>query len=149
MRRPLTAFPPAAATLLGSLALLTASPAGLARAAAQEARDGYRSTLDSVYTAGQAAAGKEVYQRVCSECHVLDWYEGDIVRAWEGAPLYNFYDLIRTTMPQSNPGNLRSRDYVAMIAYILELNGMPTGDEPLSARRSVLTRILFEWRDEP
>lgn len=106
-----------------------------------------RTTLDGVYTAEQAAQGKEIYQRVCSACHVLDYYAGDVLRVWDGAPVYGLYDLIRTKMPENNPGSLRSREYVAMIAYILELNGMPPGEEALSARGSVLRNIIFQWRD--
>jgi hypothetical protein len=35
-----------------------------------------------------------------------------------------------------------------MIAYILELNGMPAGAEALSSRRSELRNIVFKWTDE-
>lgn len=107
-----------------------------------------RTTMDGVYSAEQAAQGKEIYQRVCSACHVLDYYAGDVLRVWEGTPVFGLYDLIRTKMPENNPGSLRSREYVAMIAYILELNGMPPGEEALSARSSALQNIIFQWRDE-
>lgn len=104
-------------------------------------------TQDGIYSQEQADRGKQVYVRVCSQCHPLDWYQGDIMRAWEGAPIYNFYQLVSTSMPQSNPGSLPRRDYVDMLAYILELNGMPPGEESLSSRSSVLQNILFRWRD--
>jgi mono/diheme cytochrome c family protein len=109
---------------------------------------GLRTTLDGVYTAEQAALGRQRYQRVCSECHALDYYSGATIRPWAGADVYSMYNLIRTQMPQNNPGSLRPREYVAMIAYILELNGMPAGAEALSSRRSVLQNIVFKWTDE-
>ena len=109
---------------------------------------GTRTTLDGVYTAEQAALGKQAYQRVCSECHSLDYYSGATIRPWAGANVYSMYNLIRTQMPQNNPGSLRPREYVAMIAYILELNGMPAGGEALSSRRSELQNIVFKWTDE-
>jgi mono/diheme cytochrome c family protein len=105
--------------------------------------------MDGVYTSAQAAEGREIYVRACSQCHVLDYYAGEIMQAWEGVPVFDLYDQIRTNMPENNPGSLRSREYVAMMAYILELNGMPTGEEPLSGRSSVLKNIVFQWRDEP
>ena len=58
------------------------------------------------------------------------------------------YNLIRTQMPENNPGSLRPREYAALIAYILELNGMPAGAEALSSRRSELQNIVFKWTDE-
>ena len=109
---------------------------------------GARTTLDGVYTSEQAALGRQTYQRVCSECHSLDYYSGATIRPWAGADVYSMYNLIRTQMPQNNPGSLRPREYVAMIAYILELNGMPAGGEALSSRRSELQSIVFKWTDE-
>ena len=114
-------------------------------AAAQEADT--RTTQDGVYTAEQAEDGREIYMAVCSACHVLDYYTGAVVEAWEGAPVFDLYDLIRTKMPENNPGSLRSREYVAMLAYIMELNGLPPGEEPLSARSSVLKNIIFQWNE--
>lgn len=108
-----------------------------------------RTTLDGVYTEEQAERGRETYVRVCAECHALDWYTGDMVRSWEGAPLYGLFEVIQTTMPQNNPGSLRRRQYVDMLAYILELNGMPPGDAELSTGTSRLRQILFRWSDGP
>jgi len=104
------------------------------------------STLDGVYTAEQAERGKATYMRVCSECHALDYYQGTTLRAWEGAPLFDLFDVIITRMPENNPGSLRRRDYVDMMAYILELNGMPPGEQPLPSRASALRQIFFRWR---
>ena len=126
--------------------LLTALGIGGVPLSAQEAEG--RTTLDGVYTVEQAATGKEIYQRVCSECHALDYYTGATLRPWAGADVYSLYDLIRTQMPQNNPGSLRPREYAAMIAYILELNGLPAGTEALPSRRSALQSIIFKWIDE-
>ena len=125
---------------------ITAAVGLLALAPAAEAQERL-TTQDGIYTSEQAARGKQVYVDVCAQCHPLDWYQGSIMRAWEGAPIYNFFQVVRTTMPQSNPGSLRGRDYVDMLAYILELNGMPPGEDALSARRSELSNILFQWSD--
>ena len=104
-----------------------------------------QTTQDSVFTAEQAALGKQVYQRVCVECHTLDFYKGNTLRSWEGAPIFGLYELIRTRMPENNPGSLKSREYVDVIAYILEINGMPSGEASLRPRASMLKNILIKW----
>lgn len=106
-------------------------------------------TQQGVYTTEQAARGKRAYQETCVGCHVLDWYRGDVVRVWDGQPLFGLFDVISTRMPEDNPGGLSRRQYVDMLAYILELNGMPAGDRELSTGASRLRQILFEWRDKP
>jgi mono/diheme cytochrome c family protein len=115
-------------------------------ASAQEAVD--PTTLDGVYTAEQAEAGQRIYQRVCVSCHTLDWYTGDVVRAWTGGSLYGLYDVISTAMPEDNPGSLSSGEYVQVLAYILSLNGLPAGAEPLSTRRSRLRAIRFQFPED-
>lgn len=135
-----------AGALLGA-ALTLGVGAGEARGQAGE--EAPPTTQDGVYTAEQAERGRETYMRVCSQCHALDWYTGDIVRAWNGAPIYGLFEVISTTMPQDNPGSLQRRQYVDMIAYILELNGMPAGEAELSTGTSRLRQILFQWSDRP
>lgn len=106
-----------------------------------------RSSLDGVYTVEQAQEGARVYQRVCAECHAKDEYTGDMMAGWEGAPLYDLWDIITSTMPENNPGSLSRSEYVGILAYILELNNMPAGSEELSSRASALRNILFRWSD--
>lgn len=129
-----------ALALLGSLVV----PGALAA----QSSDDTRTTQEGVYTAAQAARGKQVYQDSCVGCHVLDWYTGEVVRVWNGQPVFGLFELIRTRMPEDNPGGLSRRQYVDVLAYILELNGMPSGDQELSTGASRLRQILFEWRDE-
>lgn len=114
---------------------------GVGPASAQESS----STLDGVYTDEQAERGRATYARTCSQCHTLDWYTGDLMKAWAEAPVFNLFEVISTTMPEDNPGSLPRRDYVDMIAYILKLNGMPPGDAELSTGASRLRQILFRW----
>jgi mono/diheme cytochrome c family protein len=128
-------------------ALLAAVPSDGLRAQAQDPEA--RSTLDGVFTAEQAARGRQTYIDSCTECHALDWARGDVVRSWEGAPLYGFFELLNRTMPESNPGSLSRRDYVDIIAYMLQVNGMPPGDQALSTGTSRLRQIIFRWSDNP
>ncbi len=106
-----------------------------------------RTTLDGVFTAEQAAEGKMVYQRVCSSCHTLDWYQGQPLRSWDGAAVYALFEIILVGMPEDNPGSLPRKSYVDVLAYILELNGLPAGETPLPSGRSSLNAILFKFEE--
>ena len=129
-------------TLTAAAALLIAAPV-----TAQADPEG-PTTLDGVFTAEQAEAGRIVYQQKCVGCHTLDWYTGDIIHAWEGGSLFALFEVISTTMPQDNPSSLQRRQYVEVLAYILELNGLPAGETPLSSGRSRLNAIRFEFPKE-
>lgn len=128
---------------LTTLALLAPAPAPA------QTTDEPVTTLDGVYTAEQAERGRRIYQQSCAGCHALDWYQGDAVRSWQGAPLYSLFDVISTNMPEDNPGSLTRRQYVDVLAYILGLNDLPTGDEELSTGASRLRQILIQLRNEP
>ena len=85
---------------------------------------------DSVplYTEEQATTGAVVFGKICAECHEKKDVAGADFRAkWTGRPVWELYELVRTTMPDSNPGSLSRDDYAAAIAYILKLNGLPAG----------------------
>lgn len=141
----------ALAALLGLLAVGPSPAAAPAEAAApalgQEAVS--RTIRDGVYTAEQAERGKQVYKRACTECHTLDWYRGDVMKPWDGASLSELYDVIARLMPQDNPGSLKRREYVDILAYILSLNGMPAGAEELPAKPAALKEILIKRRNKP
>lgn len=127
---------------LAAAALLFATQAEAAgpRAAAP------RTTRDRIYTAEQAARGKQAYTRACAQCHALDVYGGNTMKAWEGGSLHDFYELIATTMPKGNPGSLKRREYADVVAYILSLNSMPIGDQELPSRAADLKAIRIKWR---
>ena len=70
-------------------------------------------------------------------------------KSWEGATLLGLYESIATTMPQNNPGSLKPREYVALLAYILSLNDMPTGGQALPDTPDALGKIVITWRNKP
>jgi quinoprotein glucose dehydrogenase len=107
-----------------------------------------RTTRDRIYTSEQAERGREVYKRVCAECHALEFYRGDVMKAWDGGSLADLYDALSRLMPQRNPGSLKRREYTDILAYILSLNGMPAGEQELPARPDGLKEIRIKWRDK-
>lgn len=104
-----------------------------------------RTSRDRVYTSEQASRGKQVYQRVCAECHALDFYRGDVMKAWDGGSMSDLYDAVSVMMPKSNPGSLKRREYLDILAYILSLNGMPPGEGELPFRPEDLKAIRIKW----
>jgi len=81
-----------------------------------------------VYTAAQAERGKAVYAAVCAECHELEDFTNEDFRSeWNGVSLYEFFETIRTTMPDENPGTLTRAQYVDVVTYVLKLNELPEG----------------------
>ena len=108
-----------------------------------------RTTRDRIFTAEQAERGKDVYKRACSQCHALDFYRDDIMKPWDGGSLSDLYDAISTRMPPGNPGSLKRREYVDVLAYILSLNTMPAGDQELPSRAADLKAIRIKWRTKP
>ena len=73
-----------------------------------------------------------------------DWFTGSLLESWAGATVEMLYELIRTTMPQDRPSSLERQQYADVLAYIFELNGLPAGQQELSADKEALRAILIE-----
>lgn len=126
-------------------ALYAAALAGLAGGAAGQSADSLRSTTEGVFTNEQALRGERIVLDVCAACHQSDYFTGTFQASWRGARVSTLYDLIRTSMPEDNPGGLRRSEYADVLAYIFQLNGLPPGDEALGSTKSALERIVIEW----
>ena len=106
-----------------------------------------------VYTQDQAVQGARIYPSACSECHgkalegVPD--EGNPALAspgfmveWDGQTMA---DLVRHmhTGPSDQPGDMDPDTAVALTAFILNQNGVPSGKTPLSTDAKDEAKILF------
>jgi mono/diheme cytochrome c family protein len=81
-----------------------------------------------LYSEAQAERGRTVFTNVCAECHEMeDLTNEDFRQNWDGTTLYELFDLIRTTMPDEEPGTLTPQQYVDVTAYVLQLNKLPAG----------------------
>jgi mono/diheme cytochrome c family protein len=119
--------------------------AAAAPGSAQTRPDSARSVVAGVYTAAQAAKGETVFRTVCANCHASSQFAGAaFLKPWAGRSVFNLFDQISTAMPQDNPGGLAAADYLAVITYILKLNGFPSGTTELSADEAALKRIRFD-----
>lgn len=136
------AIPPV--VILGALGLFltsTASP-GLAQ---DSGSTGDRSTLEGVYSESQASKGQETYRKYCTECHTPRTVSGTAFKkVWAGRTIYDYYALLRSTMPEDEPGKLSPGQYAEIIAYLLRLSGYPAGERELPGEEEALIRIRID-----
>ena len=139
---------------------LTASVSGLATgtvaaaATGEGARVGLQETSstvrDGVFTAAQARRGRRVYRQNCEACHGPDLKGaelgpslagGDFIVFWTELSVGSLFERIRVSMPEDGPGRLTDEEYTDVVAYLLDANDYPAGDQELPADKTALDRI--------
>jgi len=114
-----------------------------------------RSVWDGVYTKDQARRGQAVYQQECAKCHGENLGGGEaappltgaeFLQKWNGKTAGVFYERTRKTMPSDDPGNLSTRQYADVVAYIFGANEFPPGDKELDRDVAVLNEIRIEGK---
>ena len=113
-------------------------PAAAASGAAAQSAEG-------VYTAAQAAAGRAVYEQACARCHQSNLqgsFEApplageSFLRFWGELSPRDLYERTSSSMPPDEDA-LADEAYVDVVAYLLQANGAPAGDSPLTATTAV------------
>ena len=103
------------------------------------------SDVVALYTAEQARRGEAGYARTCLECHTrVEFKERPFLFAWEGSSVAQVYSYIAENMPDDGPASLDEREYLAIMAYILEMNGYPAGMEELTADVERMQNVPFQ-----
>lgn len=103
-----------------------------------------------VYSAAQAERGEKVFTKVCIECHERgEFMESLFDKEWLGKTLFDFFDLVKTTMPDDKPGTLKSEDVMDVIGYIFKLNAYPAGSADLPADPEKMKQIQIDARPAP
>ena len=109
---------------------------------------------DGIYTERQANRGARVYRTICESCHApkLEGSETgptllgeEFLEGWDGEVLSELMLLMVDTMPENDPGGLSEQEYTDVLAYLLQQNGYPPGDE-LTA--DALEEITIEFETE-
>ncbi len=106
-----------------------------------------------VYSAPQARRGLLEYSRSCEHCHgsTLTGNPTDEVPSlvadafmfhWRGRTVQDLYTRLSKSMPSDAPGSLDADTYLDLVAYVLEANGFPPGQQDLSRDR--LSTLLIE-----
>ena len=122
---------------------------------AQDVNAGQVTVWDGVFTAQQAARGRARFDVSCSSCHsqlgtgtdAPDLVGEAFLEDWGEDNLISLFDLISNSMPARDPGSLTEDVYVDILAYMLDSNGFPDGDQELIA--SAMATIRVEGRDGP
>jgi len=115
----------------------------IATAAGRASQD--RSVNDGVYGDAQAERGKVMFERTCTSCHDTNRFTGEaFLETWAGQPLAELYNVIRTTMPEDNPGTLKPQQYADVVTFILKLNGFIAGQDELGATDAAMKAVRME-----
>jgi hypothetical protein len=124
--------------------------ASLAVTAAQDARE--REVWDGVYTAAQAARGKERFATTCSRCHNNELTGSergpalkgeDFLGHWKNESLGALFTFIRDTMPRDGAGVLADDIKIDVLAFLLEANRFPAGTTELTLDPRALDAIAI------
>ena len=100
------------------------------------------SIWSGVFTTAQAKRGDDAYQASCSSCHGSDLratdseavdLTGPAFRAkWSGKTLEERFETIRDSMPLGNANSLGDKTYMDILAFILQFNDFPAGNQELA-----------------
>lgn len=128
--------------------ILVASLLFSATASAQDtvaAAPAERPASSGVFSAKQAERGEGVYRTSCESCHAKTEYTGDKFKvAWVSRSAYDIFDVIRSQMPEDNPGSLDRQEYVDVVAYIFSLNAYPAGSADLPGEDDALKKVRID-----
>ena len=125
-----------------SSVLTFAMPAGAQDSATAAAE---RVTTSGVFSQTQATRGEGAYQTSCQSCHAKSEYTGDKFKvAWVSKTAYDIFNVIRTQMPEDNPGSLERQQYVDIVAYIFSLNAYPAGTADLPGDDDGLKKVKID-----
>jgi len=154
-------------TLLAAATLAAQTPTGLGRPATPVEIEAWGPIIGpdgAGLPPGRATAaeGRPVYQRRCASCHGVTGIEGPDTRLagglgslggdqpqktvgsyWPAAT--TLWDYVNRAMPFEQPGALTSDEVYATVAYVLFLNDVVGGDDPIDA--ATLPRIEMPNRD--
>ncbi len=105
------------------------------------AQEPLRSAWSGVYSGAQADKGKALFEENCAKCHggTLDGNDeipplkgAHFMADWETQTLADLIGRVHGTMPLDNPGKLNTESATAVVAYLLQQNGMPAGATPIT-----------------
>jgi len=104
------------------------------------------------YTSEQAASGKMLYGKYCAACHGANGEGGTVpqqfgkVAGTKVPPVagpgylpkmktaYEAYEFAKKNMPGDKPGSLKSEEYLNIISFALQANGINPDGKALTAK---------------
>ncbi len=107
---------------------------------------------DGVYTAEQAVRGQAEYMKACASCHADDLsgnstapslVEESFAFLWGDTPVGDLLEKTQKLMPADRPNSLPAQTYRDIVAFILQSNKFPAGDQELASDPEALRKILI------
>jgi mono/diheme cytochrome c family protein len=118
------------------------------------ARGQTRSVWEGVYTEEQAKRGEALYAEHCVRCHGATYMGGTdgagpllgptFNGTWNGVPLDQMLDRVRSTMPMDKPATLSRQQTADALAFIFSINKIPAGKTELPKQAEILSLIQFK-----
>ena len=150
MKRLVTAVCVGVALTWASVSGLATGPATPTGAAGLQ--ETTSTVLDGVFSAAQARRGRRVYTQNCESCHGAELKGGemapsvagsDFIVFWTELPVGSLFERIKVSMPEDGPGRLTDEEYIDVVAYLLEANDYPAGEEDMPADKAALDKIMI------
>jgi len=129
--------------LLFSFAMAWVTLAGCAmQSAAPEQDPAARIT----YTQAQANAGTMTFESRCRGCHDPSRFTADAFTGrWQDRTAAELFVFLRNAEPQPLHGGYANDHYLGLMAYIFELNDLPSGPTPLPSDLPALEVMSINW----
>jgi mono/diheme cytochrome c family protein len=103
------------------------------------------------FTEAQVRTGVIAYSQHCASCHGAD-LQGisapaligvSFLESWEGRSVAALYDYTHNQMPLGRGGSLSDETYAETVAYVLQQNGLPSGDIALEPDAPHLRELVI------
>lgn len=103
-----------------------------------------KNASEGVYTASQAARGRDLYDSSCASCHEMSKFRGaEFAKAWTDKPMSDLHAAV-ISMPMDAPGSMKPLEYADIIAYFLSINGYPAGQAELDGSDAAIKGIKID-----
>lgn len=105
------------------------------------------STTTASYSEDQALSGRRTYEANCAACHgknlggseTAPTLQGEVFSTrWGKRNIQDLVGLVKTSMPPGGNSSLSEGNYLEIIAYILQSNGIKSSPEGLSSKSDYL-----------
>lgn len=131
-----------------SLGIVLVVVAGVTPGASQ-----MQSVWDRIYTDDQADRGEVFYRMACESCHAPDLSGGKVVpeligdtftEDWDGLTVGRLFERVLRSMPEDDPASVSRGEKADILAFILRVNGFPSGVLDLKPQTELLDRVTFD-----
>lgn len=95
-----------------------------------------------------AAEGEQTFGAHCARCHAPIEIKRRMLGDWLGRTAADLFSTTKQTMPGESPGSLSDDEYLAVVAYMLDLAGVNRPGDALSTMALTRISIIAQVRDE-